>query len=76
MSEPAGVDQPISDGAPAEPSLDEVAVDLAGVERALERLEDGTYWTDEVTGDPLPEELLAADPIARRAAPPPTDSST
>ena len=29
------------------PSLDELAEDLAGVERALERLEDGTYWTDQ-----------------------------
>lgn len=40
--------------------------DLDGVERALERLDDGTYWTDEVTGEPLPDELLAADPVARR----------
>jgi RNA polymerase-binding transcription factor DksA len=73
MSEPAEVERPISDDAPAEPSLDELAADLAGVERALERLEDGTYWTDEVTGDPLPDELLAADPTARRT-PPPADS--
>lgn len=40
--------------------------DLAGVEAALRRLDDGTYWTDEVTGEPLDETLLLADPVARR----------
>ena len=75
MSEPTEAERPISDDAAAEPSLDQIAADLAGVERALERLEDGTYWTDEVTGEPLPDELLAADPTARRATPPPADSS-
>ena len=69
MSEPTSAEPPVSDEVPGEPSLDELADDLAGVERALERLEDGTYWTDEVTGEPLPDELLAADPTARRAAP-------
>lgn len=47
--------------------LDAIERDLAGVERALERLSEGTYWTDEVTGEPLPERLLADDPTARRA---------
>ena len=47
---------------------DVVERDLAGVEAALERLDDGTYWTDEVTGEPLSDELLAADPVARREA--------
>lgn len=47
--------------------LDRVERDLAGVEAALARLDAGTYWTDEVTGEPLSEELLAADPTARRA---------
>jgi RNA polymerase-binding transcription factor DksA len=46
--------------------LDRVERDLAGVEAALARLDDGTYWTDEVTGQPLGDELLAADPVARR----------
>jgi RNA polymerase-binding transcription factor DksA len=41
--------------------------DLEGVEAALRRLDDGTYWTDEVTGAPIPDEVLAADPVARRA---------
>jgi hypothetical protein len=45
--------------------LDRVERDLAGVEVALARLDEGTYWTDEVTGQPLSDELLAADPVAR-----------
>lgn len=52
---------------PEETSLDQLADDLAGVERALERLEDGTYWTDEVTGEQLSDELLATDPTATQA---------
>jgi RNA polymerase-binding transcription factor DksA len=50
-----------------EVDLDAIERDLAGVERALERLSDGTYWTDEVTGEPIPDEVLASDPTARRA---------
>ncbi len=46
--------------------LDAVSRDLAGVEEALRRLDDGTYWTDEVTGEALDDTLLATDPIARR----------
>ena len=49
--------------------LDAIARDLDGVDAALKRLDDGTYWTDEVTGEPIPDEVLAADPVARRAAP-------
>lgn len=48
-------------------SLDQIEQDLADVETALARLEAGTYWTDEVTGQPLPDELLAQRPTARRA---------
>ncbi len=47
--------------------LDAIERDLAAVERALERLSEGTYWTDEATGAPIPEHVLAADPTARRA---------
>lgn len=47
--------------------LDKVEADLLGVEAALERLENGTYWTDEVTGQDIPDELLAQDPTRRRA---------
>jgi RNA polymerase-binding transcription factor DksA len=51
----------------AEVDLDEIERDLAGVETALQRLSDGTYWTDEVTGAPIADHLLAADPTVRRA---------
>jgi hypothetical protein len=50
-----------------EVDLDAIERDLAGVERALERLSDGTYWTDEVTGEPIADQILADDPTARRA---------
>ena len=49
------------------PDLDAIEADLDGVDTALGRLADGTYWTDEVTGEPLGDDLLTADPIARRA---------
>ena len=44
-----------------------IEADLDGVQTALSRLADGTYWTDEVTGDPIPPGVLTADPLARRA---------
>jgi hypothetical protein len=47
--------------------LDAVERDLAAVEAALHRLSEGTYWTDEVTGEPIAEHVLTADPTARRA---------
>ena len=56
-----------------EPALDEA--DLAELERelgdvdvALERLDADTYWTDEITGEPIPDERLERDPVARRAS--------
>jgi len=52
--------------APTRVDIDAIAADLADVEVALARLEAGTYWTDEITGDPLPDELLAVSPTARR----------
>jgi hypothetical protein len=47
--------------------LDAVERDLTAVEVALNRLADGTYWTDEITGQPLPQDVLARNPLARRA---------
>ncbi|MFZ8901389.1 MAG: hypothetical protein ACO2Y7_06850, partial [Ilumatobacteraceae bacterium] len=38
-------------------------------EAALSRLDSGTYWTDEITGQPLSDELLAERPLARRNEP-------
>lgn len=57
----------MSNSESAVPNLDEIEQDLADVETALARLEAGTYWTDEVTGQPIPDEVLAQRPTARRA---------
>lgn len=46
--------------------LDAIETDLADVEIALARLDAGTYWTCEITGEPLPQELLIVRPTARR----------
>jgi len=43
-----------------------IDADLEGVERALARLDEGTYGTCEVCGQALGDERLAADPLARR----------
>lgn len=61
------VRQPDADAAPEPLDLTAIERDLAAVEAALPRLDDGSYWIDETTGDPIPDELLAADPVARRA---------
>ena len=66
---PDAGDPAADDGAPAGREaidLERVERDLAGVETALQRLDDGTYWTDEVTGEPIPDAVLAADPVTRR----------
>ena len=47
--------------------LDAIEADLRNVELALNRLADGTYWTDEITGQPIPDDVLVRDPTARRA---------
>jgi hypothetical protein len=62
------IDAPPTEAATAPPAidLDRLADELAGVEAALARLDDGSYWTDEITGEPLDEQLLADDPVARR----------
>ena len=40
--------------------------DLADIEMALSRLDAGTYWVDEITGQRLPDAVLEANPLARR----------
>ena len=50
-------------------AIDAIERDLADVEAALSRLDSGTYWTDEITGQPLSDELLAERPLARRNEP-------
>ena len=52
---------------PEEPlDLDAIEQDLADVETALQRLDDGTYWNDEITGQPIDPSHLAANPTSRR----------
>ncbi len=46
--------------------LDAIERDLADVEMALSRLDAGTYWVDEVSGQPLPDAVLKANPLTRR----------
>ena len=48
--------------------LDAIQRDLEGVQAALERLNEGIYWTDEVTGDIIPNEVLDAFPLTRTVA--------
>jgi RNA polymerase-binding transcription factor DksA len=49
--------------------LDAIERDLTDVQTALERLNDGSYWTDEVTGEPIADDVLVAHPTARTATP-------
>lgn len=48
-----------------DPDLTAIDQELRDVETALARLDNGTYWTDERTGQPLDEALLAAHPTLR-----------
>jgi RNA polymerase-binding transcription factor DksA len=45
--------------------LERLEVDLAEIEAALQRLDEGTYGLDEVTGEPIDPERLDALPAAR-----------
>jgi RNA polymerase-binding transcription factor DksA len=45
--------------------LEGLELDLAEIEAALQRLDEGTYGVDEVTGDPIDPERLDALPTAR-----------
>ena len=46
-------------------ALTQVQGDLAAVDRALTALDEGTYGTCEVCGEPIADEALAASPVAR-----------
>ena len=52
---------------PESPDLDAIERDLDAVDRALDRLAEGTYGTDEITGEAIPDAALENDPTARRA---------
>jgi RNA polymerase-binding transcription factor DksA len=45
--------------------LESLEFELAEIEAALQRLDDGTYGIDEVTGSPIDPERLEALPAAR-----------
>jgi len=45
--------------------LERLETDLAEIEAALQRIDDGTYGVDEVTGEPIDPERLEAIPTAR-----------
>lgn len=62
-SDPMG---PANDEGATEPDLAAIERDLTAVEGALTGLDDGSYWVDEVTGEPIPDEVLADNPVARR----------
>jgi RNA polymerase-binding transcription factor DksA len=46
-------------------ALTQVQGDLAEVDRALAALDEGTYGTCQVCGEPIADEALAASPVAR-----------
>lgn len=60
----ASVGRPAPESIPVD--LEPIAIDLADAEAALGRLDAGTYWTSEISGVELPDELLAASPATRR----------
>ena len=45
--------------------LEQLETELAELQAALARIDDGTYGVDEVTGEPIASERLEAYPIAR-----------
>jgi RNA polymerase-binding transcription factor DksA len=45
--------------------LEQLEAELAEIQAALQRVEDGTYGIDEVTGEPIAPERLEAIPTAR-----------
>jgi RNA polymerase-binding transcription factor DksA len=49
--------------------LEQLEAELGEIEAALQRVEDGTYGIDEVTGEPIPDERLEALPMARTNVP-------
>ena len=46
--------------------IEAIERNLNDVDAAMDRLEKGTYFNDEVTGAPLRPEFLTVNPLARR----------
>ena len=46
--------------------VDAIERDLNDVDVAMDRLEKGSYFSDEITGAPLQTDFLTTNPLARR----------
>ena len=46
--------------------IEAIERDLNDVDAAMDRLEKGTYFIDEITGAPIQTDFLASNPLARR----------
>lgn len=55
----------LEQGQPDASSLEQVEAELADVEQALRRLDEGSYGTCEVCGGPITDARLEAHPAAR-----------
>ena len=68
MPDPAGATTPSGATTPADDValLERISAELAGVDAALRRLDDGTYGSCEVCGEPVDDGKLAGDPLATR----------
>ena len=66
----AAVPDPVSAAPDARPTLDldAVTADLAGVEAALERLDQGSYGRCGACASAIDDDVLAADPTATTCA--------
>ena len=64
--DPADLAKDIVDRQVDRSALEAIRQELAEVDAALERLDDGTYSVSDVSGRPIPDERLRAVPYARR----------
>jgi DnaK suppressor protein len=55
---------PLTEGAEEEAVADQLRDRLAAIDRALARIEAGTYGRSVLSGKPIPEQRLEADPAA------------
>ena len=63
-----GTSEVAADGARDLALLERVELELEDVDRALRRLDEGSYATCEACGQPIGEDRLAASPLTRRCA--------
>lgn len=66
------MDHEPTEASEAQPDLDAIAAELADVETALSRLDDGSYFTEtnDMAGDARPADPTADHPTIDRAAEP------